>query len=286
MSARETKQSGRRPDESMSLINDLFAHPLDDGYYAAARKRAAGGGPTSTGWMPRRSVGLLIGLGLLGLLLTTAALQVEQDAVVVSAERTALIDSITEESARTEELEQQVAELSDEVIEIETRLLTSTFAGGELSETLAQVQGASGTGRVTGPGVIVTLTDAPREAGEPVSITSKVLDVDLRVVANGLWAAGAEAVSINGERITPVTSIRRASDVMLVNVRPIGPPYEVLAIGDPRTLPTAFVDGPAGTWLRDNNAREGMPYSVSTSESLTLPGGTVSLDYAQPQEDS
>jgi uncharacterized protein YlxW (UPF0749 family) len=279
---RKSKSNRRRPDESMSLINDLFRNPLEPGYYEAAKRRASRGAPKSTGARPRMSVGLLIGLAMLGVLLTTAALQVQQDAGAVSAERRALIDRISEESERTERLEAIIADLEAEVVNIQSAALTSAHAGEELYEVLSRSQRAAGVSRVTGPGVIVEMNDAENAS----TIYDVVLDEDLRAVVNGFWSAGAEAVSINGERITPLSAIRSADGVILVNTRPVAPPYEIMAIGDPRTLPHTFIDGWGGTWLKNAAARYGIRFSVSTSESLTLPGGTASLDSAAPKEAS
>jgi uncharacterized protein YlxW (UPF0749 family) len=73
-----------------------------------------------------------------------------------------------------------------------------------------------------------------------------VLDRDLQDVVNGIWAAGAEAVSVNGIRLTALTAIRSAGEAILVDFRPLSPPYEIEAIGDPGALEVGFLDGPAG----------------------------------------
>jgi uncharacterized protein YlxW (UPF0749 family) len=71
-----------------------------------------------------------------------------------------------------------------------------------------------------------------------------------------------------------------------VNIRPVAPPYEVLAIGDPQILPHGFVEGPGGSWLKNAAGPAGIRFSVTTSESLTLPGGAASLENTQPKEAS
>ena len=62
-------------------------------------------------------------------------------------------------------------------------------------------------------------------------------------MVNGLWAAGAEAVAVNGQRLTALSAIRSAGDAILVDYRPLTRPYVVVAIGDPRTLQSRFVAG-------------------------------------------
>jgi uncharacterized protein YlxW (UPF0749 family) len=67
---------------------------------------------------------------------------------------------------------------------------------------------------------------------------------------NGLWAAGAEAIAINGQRLTATTAIRNAGQAILVAYRPLQPPYVISAIGDPDTLPARFEDTVGGAYLR------------------------------------
>ncbi len=265
----------------MQIINELIANSLDPGYEIERRRRQSSGEADRS-----NPVLLLVGLGLVGVLFTTVALQVPEDASVVSAERDALIERIDEESESTAQLEQNVADLQAEVLSIEERLLESELFGDELTDAMLQTRTALGLGRVSGPGVIVELRDADRGADGELDIVERVLDKDLAMVVNGLWSSGAEAISINDERITPLSAIRRVEDVILVNRRPVAPPYEVRAIGDPRALGQRFADGSGGVWLRTANAHGGIRYDITTSESLTLPSGNASLDYAQLKETS
>lgn len=278
---RNASADARRPDDSMQIINDLFENPQEPGYELASRRRQESDADGRS--FP---FGLLVGLGLLGLLLTTAALQVPEDANLASAERDTLISRISEESEHTAQLEQEIAELQEDILTIENRVLESMVFGDELTGTMLQAQGSLGLGRVAGPGVVVELRDAERGADGELSTVERVLDKDLAMVVNGLWSSGAEAISINGERITPLSAIRRVEDVILVNRRPVAPPYEVRAIGDPRTLGPEFSAGSGGAWLRTANAQGGIHSDITTIESLTLPSGNASLDYAQLKETS
>jgi uncharacterized protein YlxW (UPF0749 family) len=270
----------RRPDASMSLISDLFANPLDDGYVEAAQRRAASGSPEPG--VRRFSAALVVGLLALGLLLGTAALQVRQNAGVVSAERESLVDRIELATTHADQLELNLAEIEHDIVEIEAGRLDNLAVGNELRQTLAVNQGLAGTHGVTGPGVVVEIDDA--DGGDASESQASVLDLDIQQIVNGLWAAGAEAVAVNGQRVTALTAIRSANDVILVNFRPLNPPYEVSAIGDDRTLGSRFLEGPGGAWLLAASSTAGIQFDVRTEQSLDLPAASAALRLAEPRE--
>ena len=102
------------------------------------------------------------------------------------------------------------------------------------------------------------------------------------MVVNGLWAAGAEAVSVNGQRLTALSAIRSAGDAILVDYRPLTRPYRVLAIGDPRTIQAAFSSGPAGSGLRTLQQTYGLKYEVEGVGRVTVPAAAaLALRYAK-----
>jgi uncharacterized protein YlxW (UPF0749 family) len=108
---------------------------------------------------------------------------------------------------------------------------------GGSAEELAKVreqQAAAGLAAVTGPGSVVRLADAPAPidpaTGRPSATeVNRVLDIDLQAVVNGLWASGAEAIAVNGQRLTATSTIRVAGNAILVDFRPVTSPYEVSA---------------------------------------------------------
>ena len=111
-----------------------------------------------------------------------------------------------------------------------------------------------------------------------------MLDRDLPYLANALWAGGAEAVAINGQRLTATTTIRSAGRAILVDFRPVMGPYEVAAIG-PDDLDRRFDDSAAAGLFRRLESRYGMPYEVRRAEDLTLPGAAEPrLRFARPAD--
>nr|WP_246401635.1 DUF881 domain-containing protein [Jiangella mangrovi] len=151
-----------------------------------------------------------------------------------------------------------------------------------MREEVESLQATTGSIAVTGPGVVVTIHNADEQNSD--GGLDYVLDLDLQQVVNGLWAAGAEAISINGQRITPLTAIRQAQDIIQINYRPMNAPYEVSAIGDSRTLGNDFANNIGGEWLRRIAGENGIDSDVSSHDSLTLPAGNTPLSFATPGE--
>lgn len=265
----------------MSLLNDLFAKPLDPGYEEVAKRRAKAGADTEQrDPRSRFSPAMVLGMIALGLLLTAAALQVRDSAPVITAERESLIERVHDQDDRVASLSQDLSALEGEVAALESTYLEDSSVGQAVGNELDRVESIVGQDAVTGPGVVVTLNDAEQLTGES---TELVLATDLQHVVNGFWAAGAEAVAINGERITSLTSIRSVDRVPQVNYRPIASPYRVVAIGDGNRLATRFGDGSGGTWLR-YMADAGPTYKISLDEEVTLPSANTAIEYALPQE--
>ncbi|MEW1780295.1 DUF881 domain-containing protein [Streptomyces sp. NPDC086777] len=278
-----------RPDASMSLITNVMDHSLDDGYAeAAARKRARGEG----GGMPktlRARLGLAGGLVLAALVVTVGAAQARVTAPVVAKERQELIDRVDRETAAADKLESGVDKLRDDVGARQRAALKES--GGSGQADLVDV--LSGATAVHGPGVKLVVNDAKEassggDAGNPretsgFSDTGRVRDHDMQRVVNGLWASGAEAVSINGQRLTALSAIRAAGDAILVDNRPLVPPYTVLAVGDGEKLGSRFQDSPDGLYLHALEENFDIRATISTESDVRLPAApSVIVRTAQP----
>jgi uncharacterized protein YlxW (UPF0749 family) len=113
-----------------------------------------------------------------------------------------------------------------------------------------------------------------------------VLDRDVQSIVNALWAGGAEAVAVNGERLTTQSAIRQAGDAILVNFVPLASPYVVTAIGDPVTLETSFGSSGAAARMRTLAQVYGLQFGYARAGELTLAAApTVRLRYAQALAD-
>ncbi|MEP6815153.1 MAG: DUF881 domain-containing protein, partial [Marmoricola sp.] len=145
--------------------------------------------------------------------------------------------------------------------------LSSSQSGSSLFTTVQRLSTLAGAGQVSGPGVRVVVDDAVNAASD----RNRVLDSDLQKLVNALWESGAEAISVNGQRVTNLTSIRQAGQAVNVNFRPLKAPYTVLAIGNPKTIPSRFAETTHGATWFDLQRQVGLRFDMTTSDSLTLP---------------
>lgn len=241
----------RRPDESMELLNSILREPVDPDYAAVAR----GGRPIAR----HRGAVLLVCL-LTGFMIAVSGLQSARSAPVIEQERLALIERVGSAQGQVDDLHERIATAQAEVDALRSQ------ASGQDAEVLAAEQRAAlaaGTLAVTGPGLRVSIT-------EPDPQSAVVIDQDLRQVVNGLWQAGAEAIAVNGYRLSSRTAIRQAGSAITVNYRSLTSPYRIEAIGDRRVLPVAFADSAGGRWLTYLRNNYGVDYQVTGVGTLSL----------------
>jgi uncharacterized protein YlxW (UPF0749 family) len=109
-----------------------------------------------------------------------------------------------------------------------------------------------------------------------------VKDSDLQLACNALWSGGAEAIAVNGQRLTATSTIRQAGEAILVDFRPVTTPYEVVAIG-PDSLADNFRDGYAGRFFKELASRYGMSFDAAPVRDVTLDAASdLTLRAARP----
>ncbi|MBV7653223.1 DUF881 domain-containing protein [Streptomyces albidoflavus] len=282
---RSTVPRRPRPDASMSLLTNVMDHSLDDGYAEAAARRAADG----TAGVPRTlkaKLGLAAGLVLAALVVTVGAAQAREDAPVVAKEREELIDRIESGSATADGLEKDVESLRTKVGKRQREALQKH--GGDQGALVGLLSGSTA---VHGPGLKLVVDDAkgsdtggggPRESAG-FSDTGRLRDRDMQRIVNGLWQSGAEAVSINGQRLTALSAIRAAGDAILVDNKPLGPPYTVLAVGDGQRLADRFQGSSDGQYLAALRENFGIRTKITAEDEVRLPAApSVSVRIAEP----
>ena len=283
MSASDAADSARGPvdpardGDAMSLLRRIVDDAVDPGY-ALAQTSAPDAGTR----IPRH-LALATALLLLGALVTATVVQVRAGAPGVERARTDLLARVQAETEATDALARDIESARLAVAELQTSTLRSTEAGRQVEAQLSALGVATGVVALDGPGVTVTLDDGPPSRTQPgAPDLARVLDRDVQVAVNGLFAAGAEAVSVNGQRITALSPIRGAGSAVLVGYRPLTPPYTITALGDPRTLATTFSTSPDGRSLLALAETYGIRFDVATSNSLAVPAvDSVTLRYAR-----
>jgi uncharacterized protein YlxW (UPF0749 family) len=277
-----------------SLLDDVLAETLDPAYAQAAARRAGEPKPA------RRHRGrLLVALTMVaaGVL---AAVTYDQAAATAQGRqqvRAALIDDIQRSSDAGDELTTELEELRAEVARTRDDLLAASVTGQRALDALARAEQGAAAVPVTGPGLLVTLANAGPDADDdPVGGTTaedprgRVRDGDLQLVVNALWGAGAEAVSINGQRLGATTAIRFAGEAVLVDFRPVTNPYEIRAIGDPATLSARFLASPEVNALAVISETFDLRFEFAQEDELTLPAASTlelrSADPVDPERDA
>ncbi|MCB5180632.1 DUF881 domain-containing protein [Streptomyces antimicrobicus] len=266
-----------RPDASMSLLTHVMDHSLDEGYAEAAARREAEG----TAGLPRTlraKLGLAAGLVVAAMVVTLGAAQARVAAPVLAKERQELIDRVERADGRASTLENDIERLRDDVAGRQRAALKQSGGDGQ-GRLVALLSGAT---EVRGPGVKLVVDDAkgasaggggPRE-NTGFSDTGRLRDRDMQRIVNGLWQAGAEAVSINGQRLTALSAIRAAGDAILVDNKPLVPPYEVLAVGDKKRLGTGFQDSADGQYLHVLQENYGIRATLTPENEVRLPAAS------------
>ncbi|ORW95805.1 hypothetical protein AWB92_08275 [Mycobacterium sp. IEC1808] len=265
-----------------SLLRALLSEHLDPGYAAAAAKRdgdaaAPSGRDRAFGWLWQALAALLIA--------TVFAAAVAQARSVAPGVRTAqqlLLESVRSSEAAAAKLGQQRSALSSRVDDVQRHALAENAQGQRLLARLDALGLAAASTAVIGPGLAVTVTDPG--AGPNLSDVSKqringsrqiILDRDLQLVVNSLWASGAEAISVGGVRIGPNVTIRQAGGAILVDNNPTSSPYQILAVGPPHSMRDVFDNSTGLQRLRLLESSYGVVVTVNVADGLSLPAGPM-----------
>lgn len=270
-------QPDANPAASMALLQEVLDRPLDPGYESAAQTRRERGLAASTG---SRTVLLVVTSVLLGFLMTVAAIQLRAPDPATAEARAELMERVRAASALGDAHAEHIEVLRAEVGGLEQAALEKATTEGEddpAAEELRRASVGAGSTAMVGPGVRVVLDDAPvpeNDPQAPATSNNRVLSHDLQVLVNGLWSAGAEAMSINGQRLTSTSSIRFAGEAIVVDFRGLNRPYEVVAIGPPDLMTDELTTRATGAYLADLRDTYGILASVVAEDEVTVPAGT------------
>ncbi len=260
----DRRQTPAQPPGSWDLLSRLSESAVDDDYARVAVRRG-----TETNDRRRRPGWGAVVAVVLGLMITAAALQAQSREPTEARERSAVIEQIEERRTSISRSTDTLEGLQDEIAALQGDVSAAGASGESLLDTVRRSRILTGSGPVEGPGVRVVVDDADDAAATE---GGTVLDRDLQVLVNGLWQAGAEALSINGQRLGPTSAIRVAGQAITVNYRPLTPPYTLTAIGDPDTLQARFSETAAGQSWFQLESNYGIRFDIESADDLTLPG--------------
>lgn len=229
----------------MSLLTDLQAEALEPEY-------------RTTQAPCTNRVRLLVAVGLLAVLLTVAVLQTTRSTSIAAQQRQELLERVTDARERQAILGEQASALDAEIRDLGAQALGDPA----LREELTRLEMASAATGVTGPGIVVTVNDAPNAT----NAKGRVLDGDLTRLVNGLWQAGAEAISINGRRLSALTPIRSAGAAITVDYVSLSPPYRVEVIGNPDTLQARFNETSGAAWWHLIGQNYGLTMTIAQAD--------------------
>lgn len=219
---------------------------------------------------------LILGIMLAVQFRTTASIQATQND-----------DRVTELTQKLATVTSERDALAEEVLGLRSKL--SNFrqtdqALADLQEEVIEANMAAGLMAVEGPGIILTVDDSPLNLQSVENANALLVhDRDLLILVNELKASGAEAISINGKRLTAMSEIRCAGTTILVNWDKIAPPFEIRAVGNPDMLESGI--SMRGGYL-DQLKLLGMQVHLQKHEKVEIPAytGSIKFDYGVPVE--
>jgi uncharacterized protein YlxW (UPF0749 family) len=230
-----------------------------------------------------------LGAALLGLgFLIAAQLAAEGPRVrYTTQERSPLVETATQLQRRQDDLKKRILQLREQIQLTEQAGEGSAVLVSQLNDQLQDARIAAGLIPLTGTGIVLQLEDSV----EPVAPGADQADYlvgarDLRSVVEELWAAGAEAIAVNGERITPTTAIIDVGPSILVNAAYLAAPYQVTALGPDDLYPRLGASPGFVDLIRTRAQGFGIQVGIAEPEAVDIPAfaGTVTLRYARPEQ--
>lgn len=212
-----------------------------------------------------------------------AAIQVRSERLLAPssqlARAAALAHSVQDLEKTNGDYRKRIAAMRAELTALEAAAAQRSSADRALAEQLAALRELAGLTALRGPGVTVKLADGrPSDQQLPDHLGYRIAFEDIEDVANLLFAAGAEGVSVNGRRLTPLSSFHSEGRYVLIDQGPpISSPFTIQAVGDPATMETALEDTGTLPDVRLRVERFQLIFSWSRQPDLVLPAYDSSL---------
>jgi len=232
-------------------------------------------------WQGALALALAVG-GFVGVTQVRNELEIREHLRIPSTRLTELAIRLQKQESRRASLEAAVVELRRQVAALEREAAERQGSVARMNRDLSELRAQAGFTALEGPGILLEMRDSPQpiQAGDDPNKT--ILHyTDIQAVLNDLWAGGAEAVAVNGERIITRTGLNCVGTTILCNTKRIAPPYAIVAIGDPAPLVAYLqrLEGPVEI-LR----AFGFPVRVQALPRVTVPAyrGSTQFQIARP----
>jgi uncharacterized protein YlxW (UPF0749 family) len=245
-------------------------------------------GPSATRWPGVASWQVTLGVALLVLgFLIAAQLQSETPRTsYTSQERQPLVRTALDLQAQQEALKARILDLRAQIQTLEQRGQGNEAVVAGLNNQLRTARVAGGFIALRGTGLVIQLEDSANAIPPGANETDyRVSGRDIRTVVQELWLAGAEAVAVNGERVTVSTAIIDIGGSVLVNSAYLAPPYQVIAIGSPSMYGDLSAAPAFAAFVRARSEAFGIKIAFAQPAEVTVPAfaGSLNLRYAKPE---
>jgi uncharacterized protein YlxW (UPF0749 family) len=192
---------------------------------------------------------------------------------------------VTQATKEVDDLRARRNELSQEIDDLSKSLRDNRVAKAQ--DDAAALEVPAGLAAMSGPGLTVTLDDAPSETIAGSDLDPNLLVVhqqDIQAVVNAMWAGGAEGMTIQGQRVISTTGIKCVGNTVVLHGIPYSPPYVISAVGDPASMLTAINESPYIDIYLQYVEQYQLGWDVLPHAEVKLPAydGPLELDYARP----
>jgi len=220
-------------------------------------------------------------LSFSGLLFGIAVANTQRQQPILEKNREDLRKTITKSIYNLNQTSENLSSINNEIAQIQSNTPGLDFHGvSQSSETNLQI--LSGLSSIKGTGIEIVISDAVKTdslEGSDVEL-ARVYDSDIQLLVNALWASGAESIAINNARLTTTSAIRSAGDAILVNYRPLLPPFVISAIGD-KELRSRLIKHPDYIDLEFVVKTYGLGFNVSENMDIEMNATGVALPSLQ-----
>jgi uncharacterized protein YlxW (UPF0749 family) len=233
--------------------------------------------------IPSWQVTLAVALLVLGFLIA-AQLAVEGPRVrYTTQERSTLVETALGLQGQQDALKGRILDLRTQIGQLEASDPGSAAQVQQLNDDLEQARIAAGLIALSGPGIVFRLEDAGAPGG---GVDALVSARDIRVVVEELWLAGAEAIAVNGERVTVSTAFLDIGGSVLANSAYLAPPYTIAAIGPTNLYDRVRSSASFVAFVSDRVEATGIQLSVAELDTVEVPAfaGTVNVRFGKPVE--